>query len=161
MMKMGEKGDVSRIEIRDVKVSDLPKIASLYKKNPSKYVGTASKSLLYLLVSHFFRMTTGKVAISKRKDNNLKSLIGYADVVHSIVDKKGDRYFGILISKEFRGLGVGKILMDALLKEENNVILDVHSDNHNAIKLYEKIGFKKEYEKVYMRLRKEESEKHG
>jgi RimJ/RimL family protein N-acetyltransferase len=55
---------------------------------------------------------------------------------------------GISIAREYRGEGIGKLLMDAVLKEaEANIpnlqieVLDVFSDNANAIAMYEKFGF--------------------
>jgi len=54
---------------------------------------------------------------------------------------------GLMIDIDFRGEGIGKFLLDHILKKarENNfkiVILSVFSDNVNALSLYRKMGFK-------------------
>ncbi|OPJ55050.1 GNAT family N-acetyltransferase [Alkalithermobacter paradoxus] len=57
---------------------------------------------------------------------------------------------GVSVLKEYWGIGIGNCLMDYLLNwaKETNIIkkvnLRVREDNHSAIKLYEKLGFKKE-----------------
>ncbi|MGG3518910.1 GNAT family N-acetyltransferase [Bacillus pseudomycoides] len=62
--------------------------------------------------------------------------------------------FGIMISKSYRGLGIGKMLLQALLDwaEKNPLIekisLGVFSTNHSAISLYKKMGFIEEGRKM-------------
>ncbi|WP_243526231.1 GNAT family N-acetyltransferase [Bacillus pseudomycoides] len=62
--------------------------------------------------------------------------------------------FGIMISKNYRGLGIGKMLLQALLNwaEKNHLIekisLGVFSTNHSAISLYKKMGFIEEGRKI-------------
>jgi len=50
--------------------------------------------------------------------------------------------------QEFCGYGIGKIMMETVLKEAKEIgfeqaELEVISDNQNAITLYEKLGFQK------------------
>ncbi|MFJ8415703.1 N-acetyltransferase family protein [Bacillus paramycoides] len=62
--------------------------------------------------------------------------------------------FGILIRKGYRGLGIGKMLLKALLEwaEKSPLIekvsLGVFSTNHRAISLYKKMGFIEEGRKI-------------
>ncbi|WP_410981563.1 GNAT family N-acetyltransferase [Bacillus cereus] len=62
--------------------------------------------------------------------------------------------FGIMISKSHRGLGIGKMLLQALLDwaEKNPLIekvsLAVFSTNHHAISLYKQMGFIEEGRKI-------------
>ena len=56
---------------------------------------------------------------------------------------------GISISKKHRGRGLGKLLMDIILKEAKEnlpklgiVVLEVMAVNPNAIKMYKNFGFK-------------------
>ena len=52
----------------------------------------------------------------------------------------------IVVKKTFRNRGIGSILLDNLIslsKEKNRIYLEVNENNINAIKLYEKKGFKK------------------
>ena len=62
--------------------------------------------------------------------------------------------FGVMISKDHRGMGIGKMLLKALLDwaELNPLIekvnLGVFSTNHRAISLYKKMGFVEECRKI-------------
>jgi RimJ/RimL family protein N-acetyltransferase len=76
------------------------------------------------------------------------TLIGIAgiDMLDKIEKHIGE--FGISIAQEYRGEGIGTLLMDAVLKEaEANipelriVVLYVFSNNTTAIAMYEKFGF--------------------
>jgi RimJ/RimL family protein N-acetyltransferase len=71
------------------------------------------------------------------------SSIGMMDKVESHIG-----VFGISILKEFRGEGMGKILMRLVLKEAQKylpglriVILKVYSENKTAYNLYKELGF--------------------
>lgn len=60
----------------------------------------------------------------------------------------------IYLLKDFRGKGIGKLAMDwvietALLEGSNKVRLTVNKDNKNAIKTYEKLGFKNTGGKIF------------
>jgi RimJ/RimL family protein N-acetyltransferase len=62
--------------------------------------------------------------------------------------------FGMMISKSYRGLGIGKMLVKALLDwaDKNPLIekvsLGVFSTNHRAITLYKSMGFVEEGRKI-------------
>ncbi len=62
--------------------------------------------------------------------------------------------FGVMIRKNFRGMGMGKELIEALLDwaEANPLIekvsLGVFSTNHRAISLYKRLGFVEEGRKI-------------
>ncbi|MFJ7745268.1 GNAT family N-acetyltransferase [Peribacillus sp. NPDC097295] len=62
--------------------------------------------------------------------------------------------FGMMISKSYRGLGIGSMLLKALLDWAENhpliekVSLGVFATNHGAISLYKKMGFIEEGRKV-------------
>jgi RimJ/RimL family protein N-acetyltransferase len=58
--------------------------------------------------------------------------------------------FGITLEKEFRGKGIGQTMAETVIEEAKNrlrgiemLTLDVYSENEKAIKMYEKLGFKK------------------
>ncbi|WP_174615475.1 GNAT family N-acetyltransferase [Virgibacillus ihumii] len=61
---------------------------------------------------------------------------------------------GMMVDKNCRGIGIGKMLMEALLywAETNPLIekvsLGVFSSNHRAIKLYKNLGFIEEGRKI-------------
>ncbi|SOC41519.1 GNAT family N-acetyltransferase [Ureibacillus acetophenoni] len=62
--------------------------------------------------------------------------------------------FGMMILKNYRGMGIGKMLLKALLEwaERNPLIekvsLGVFSTNHRAISLYKSMGFVEEGRKI-------------
>ena len=89
-----------------------------------------------------------KMMLTAVHDNKV---IGNVDLtIGPIIKRRHWATLGITIVKEWRGLGLGNILMNTLidLAKENKEIeiigLDVFADNHHAISLYEKLGFKKE-----------------
>ena len=58
--------------------------------------------------------------------------------------------YGIMVAKEFRGKGIGKLLTKTVIKEARKnlpglemIILDVFANNPKAIRMYKKFGFKK------------------
>jgi len=57
---------------------------------------------------------------------------------------------GIMIHKDYQGMGIGKAMMNTLLDVADNwlmlvrIELTVFADNERAIKLYEKLGFERE-----------------
>lgn len=76
-------------------------------------------------------------------------LIGCSEVELKSLIKKHIGGFGISVAKECRGEGVGKILMDLVIKEaiknikELKIItLECFAINNIAINLYQKLGFK-------------------
>jgi ribosomal protein S18 acetylase RimI-like enzyme len=82
------------------------------------------------------------------------TVVGWIDVL----PRKSEpfRHCGVLgmgVSKEYRGIGIGKRLMDAALAHVKRiglerVELEVYSSNLPAIRLYEGYGFKREGVKV-------------
>jgi ribosomal protein S18 acetylase RimI-like enzyme len=62
--------------------------------------------------------------------------------------------FGIMIHKDYRGMGIGRMLVNELLDwaEKNSFIekvsLGVFSTNHRAISLYKSMGFEEEGRKI-------------
>jgi ribosomal protein S18 acetylase RimI-like enzyme len=77
-------------------------------------------------------------------------VVGAADVRSSPFKKEAHtRTLGIAIIREFRGLGIGKALMEACLDfcrrtEVEKVSLEVFSTNKAAISLYTRMGFELE-----------------
>ncbi|MFA5933065.1 MAG: GNAT family protein [Microgenomates group bacterium] len=77
-------------------------------------------------------------------------LIAVSDINMKDKAEKHIGYFGISVAKEYRGKGIGGLLMDLVIKEaEKNlkdlkiIELSVFSDNPVAMSLYEKFGFQK------------------
>lgn len=75
-----------------------------------------------------------------------KNIIGFANILW-IASKKVSYLNDILIKEKFRGKGYGKILMDKFMdfskkKGAKKLGLGVRVENKNAIRMYEKYGFK-------------------
>lgn len=72
-------------------------------------------------------------------------IIGFAFIRHTRIKHVGD--LGIVVRENFRGMGIGSKLMNSLIalaRREGlrKIRLIVSADNHRAIKLYKKFGFK-------------------
>ncbi|MCL2486790.1 MAG: GNAT family N-acetyltransferase [Oscillospiraceae bacterium] len=87
------------------------------------------------------------VAVSKDDDGN-EIVIGNAGlVVFSNLRTRHSAGIGIMVHKDFQGMGVGTKLMHSLLDIADNwlmlvrVELTVFVDNERAIALYKKLGF--------------------
>lgn len=93
-----------------------------------------------------FRKSPGKIIIPAFSRNRI---IGYATFNNGDLKKTmHSGYLTIFIRKDFRGKGLGKKLMNTLIKWTNSnklvrkMTLAVFSSNKNAIALYKKVGFK-------------------
>jgi RimJ/RimL family protein N-acetyltransferase len=106
-------------------------------------------NITYYDISELITSNTSEVYVVEI--NNVIVASGYAKI-------KTDRnylkhshlgYLGFMfVSKEHRGKGLNKLIIDALLKwcKDRNIFeisLDVYDANFSAIKAYEKVGFKK------------------
>ena len=90
------------------------------------------------------------VAVSKDNDGN-DIVIGNAGlVVHSNPRTRHCAGIGLMVHKDYQGMGVGSALLEALIDIADNwlmlirVELTVFVDNERAIALYEKFRFVKE-----------------
>ena len=93
--------------------------------------------------------------IRNRKGVNLmafhgKLMVGGVSISLKPGIRRHDGSYGIVIAKDFRGIGLGKLLTKLVLQEAKKnlsglkiVTLDVFKANKPAIKLYTKMGFKK------------------
>lgn len=75
-------------------------------------------------------------------------LIAISDIVMREKAEKHIGYFGISVVKEFRGQGIGNLLMDLVIKEAAKnledlkiIVLGVFGDNVVAQNMYKKFGF--------------------
>jgi RimJ/RimL family protein N-acetyltransferase len=72
-------------------------------------------------------------------------IIGFAFIKHTRIKHVGN--LGIVVREDFQGMGIGSKLMNSLIalaRREGlrKICLMVLVDNHRAIKLYKKFGFK-------------------
>lgn len=96
--------------------------------------------------------TAAALLLSQRKTIFLlaydkKKMIGYVSLVFPRFKKmKGNAYLTIALKKEYRGQGIGTILMDkaeeyALGRGARRIELEVFAKNTGAKKLYETLGY--------------------
>lgn len=77
-------------------------------------------------------------------------LIGSAGIELKDLSEKYQGHFGISIANKWRGQGIGKLLMEKVIKEAKQnlpglklITLTVNANNKIAIKIYRQFGFKK------------------
>lgn len=77
-----------------------------------------------------------------------KNFVGSSDIDLQDKIKFCQGFFGIIIDKDFRGDGIGKILMEQVIKEAKKnmknlkiITLEVFGSNSIAQNLYKKLGF--------------------
>ena len=119
----------------------------------ANFFSELSSSTIKLFHPHPFDITFLKKILKDGKDlrvilrNSNNKIIGYA-FLSKVLLNPGIGYFGIVISEQFQGRGLGELFTRALMeigKAEmcNKIILNVYNDNLRAKKLYVKLGFKK------------------
>ena len=145
--------------IRTVKLEDAEAILEIHHS-------VIAEGEYFIKVSEEFNRTLEqqKEWIQKIIDNEKDTLIVAeinGEVAGWIVFLSQDRKrvshtgsFGLMISQNYRGMGLGRMLVTALLEwaEKNpfieKVSLGVYSTNHRAISLYKSLGFVEEGRKI-------------
>lgn len=96
-------------------------------------------------------------------ENGCETVIGMAGLqVNASPRRLHSGGIGIMVHRDYQGMGVGQKLMEALLDLADNwlmlvrVELGVYTCNEKAIRLYEKMGFEKEGIKRKAAIRKGE-----
>ncbi|WNB91533.1 GNAT family N-acetyltransferase [Bacillus sp. NEB1478] len=145
--------------IRTAKIEDAEAVLDIHRS-------VIAEGEYFIKVSEEFNRTLEqqKEWIQKIIDNEKDTLIVAeinGEVAGWIVFLSQDRKrvshtgsFGLMISQNYRGMGLGKMLVTALLDwaEKNpfieKVSLGVYSTNHRAISLYKSLGFIEEGRKI-------------
>lgn len=142
------------IIIRYPKLSDAPVLL--------KYINTLSRERTFILNQGYkFTLKEEKqwlkelmIKTQKRQAVSLsvfsgKELIGNASIVQKNKAMSHEGSFGIAVAKNFRGEGIGNLLMKFILKEAKQnlkglkiITLGVFANNSVAINFYKKFGFK-------------------
>lgn len=88
-------------------------------------------------------------------DDHLVSLLlldSNAPIAYGHIDpENGINWLGIAVAKTHQGRGLGKMMISELIRRSQllglkTITLSVDNDNHRAIALYEKVGFRKDKE---------------
>ncbi|MGN1298995.1 MAG: ribosomal protein S18-alanine N-acetyltransferase [Candidatus Scatovivens sp.] len=77
--------------------------------------------------------------VAKKKDE----IVGFAGI---LINVDFTEIANIVVRKDFRNLGIGKLLLEKIIKEtnkvgKNKIYLEVNENNINAINLYKKYKF--------------------
>ncbi|MFA5050325.1 MAG: GNAT family N-acetyltransferase [Candidatus Micrarchaeia archaeon] len=168
------------LAIRIERLSKKIKISQLLE-----YINSFYNERIYLIMDHKFTCLEEQKWLENsikeiRKNERLHYICFNGKKIIASVEAKKDRMrekcnvcLGIAIKKEFRGCGLGTILLKLIIGEAKtkfkpkNIYLSVISKNCPAKKLYEKIGFRefavfpkwvnyenKYIDKVFMKLEK-------
>jgi len=88
----------------------------------------------------------GDSIFEELQDSNLvfgvlddKKLVGY---VATKSESDHEYIWTFVVNPEYKGKGVGKQLLQSLLRPHEKYRLDVRMDNYGAIKIYDELGFK-------------------
>lgn len=90
----------------------------------------------------------GKIVLVAEASGTILGALSFENGAHRRTAHRGS--FGIALVKEWRGQGVGMVLLEALLEwaTANPIIekvsLEVSPTNHGAIRLYKRLGFVEE-----------------
>jgi len=138
-----------RIEIRKAENSDLRDIANIWRRN-IKTINTASDiARLYHYFKKYFLIAVIHKEKDRGKEEHGQGYDGY-DVIGFVAGAVKDGHghvSGIAVEREYRRKGIGSSLLRRLYEEFYNdgferVTLEVRKSNKEAIRFYERQGFK-------------------
>ncbi len=149
-----------KIQIRAASLQDLPILKGFEQgiiEFERPFDPTIADDISYYDIEDMIKRKHTEVIVATIDNQLIGS--GYADIrkAKHYLDHETYAYLGFMfVNKDFRGQGVNKLIIDKLKewsqsKGINELRLDVYDDNPNAIKAYEKSGFKRHL--VNMRLR--------
>lgn len=130
------------LEIKKLNLANEQKVLK-FKENKTE-IHLLNDISTSLLSRNEFLSKFGKNNFFAKDKNNF---IGY--IIYDILKEGGRKYcliYGIHLSKEVRGKGIGSKLMKKVLEEMRNkkvkkIVLDVSKKNKKAQKFYKKFGF--------------------
>lgn len=64
-----------------------------------------------------------------------------ADLIQGFIGMQEDYIAGIFVKKEFRGLGIGKELLNFVKEKHTSLTLHVYQKNQRAMEFYKREGF--------------------
>lgn len=123
---------ISNIVIREMNIEDLDKISSILQSDFDDFWN-------YNIFKQELENSASKYICATYNNK----IIGFAGIWICINEA---HVTNIVIKKNFRGNGIGKLLLKELIKISNslkltNITLEVNENNKIAISLYQKLGF--------------------
>lgn len=152
-MEYNLKNDI-QIEVRDVTCDDVQLLLDymdkihLQTKNlmrePEEWTMTFEEE--YKFVQSVLKSDSQEFIIAMYQGRIISAAGFKGDILKRVKHRVS---LGISILSEFRGLGLGTIIMNVLIQKaiklgKKKIDLQVREDNKNAISLYEKVGFEHE-----------------
>ena len=155
---------MSEIIIRSAKLEDL-EVLFKFEQGIIEYERQFDDSLKE---EHFYYYDLKSLILSEESEvvvaTQNDKLIGsaYGKILKSKPYKNYNKhvYIGfVFVEPEYRGLGVSKLILEAIKKwsvskEIFEIKLDVYADNKSAVNAYEKFGFKKDLINMRMKILK-------
>ena len=125
---------MNNIEIFPMTLSDLLDIKPILSSSFDDFWN-------YNILKSELENANSKYIVAKNGEN----IIGFAGIIDTVDVME---ITNIVVRKDMRNKGVGKLLLKNLIKlskknNKNTIYLEVNSNNTTAIKLYENNGFKK------------------
>ncbi|MCR4329062.1 MAG: GNAT family N-acetyltransferase [Candidatus Roizmanbacteria bacterium] len=143
------------MKIRELILSDIPSLTSLAQKT---YINTFAHTMtkdelqdaLNSRSESYFRSIMNKDTVLVALDRDtLVGFIQFGKVDYDSVKAtdKNIKLDKIYVDGKYQGKGIGKKLMEAMLKHKrlatiNHIYLDVFAENEKATRLYEQYGFR-------------------
>ncbi|WP_099191036.1 GNAT family N-acetyltransferase [Tepidibacter mesophilus] len=151
---------MSKVIIRAVKIEDIPYINEIRRMEGVKenILGISSERLEY--TEEFIQnidINKHILVAQLKEENKVVGLVGLN--VNHTPRLRHSASIGIMVHREYQGIGIGKQLMKEILDLADNwlmlkrVELGVFADNEKAIKLYESFEFKIEGRRKYAAIR--------
>lgn len=135
------------VKIRKLKFGDILKVYNMYKNSSKRTKELFQPRILsnpfYFFGFFIFQKMTAFVTL------NNKEIIGFIYITHL---KKN--VLGMMVKDNYQGQGIGKKLMEVILRNQKEVYLDVLENNKNAIKLYKNFGFKIIHKMINMKMKR-------
>lgn len=123
---------MNSIEILDFTIGDLNKIKDILLTDFDDFWN-------YNILKSEIENPRSRYIVAKQN----KEILGFAGIIDTYDQME---ITNIVVRKDYRNQGIGNLLLKELInlsKDKNVIYLEVNSKNINAIKLYEKNGFKK------------------
>ena len=132
------------LRLRPYNVNDVDKVLSWSRDERAFYKWSAGVLGEYPITKEQFSFVNNLMAFTAIDDDDL---VGFFTMRRPTESYDALRFGFVVVDPEKRGKGYGKILVNHLIKQSEAeraffITLEVRKSNENAIKLYEKCGFK-------------------
>lgn len=142
------------VKIRKASLTDLPLLEDFLQRliaveRPMDISLEQEKHIKYYDVSKFIKSNDAELYVATVNNEIVASGYGQIRKNKAHFAHKTHGYIGFMfVADEYRGKGIGQLIINAIFdwfrsKNIKETRLQVYQENPNAIKAYEKVGFKK------------------